>query len=321
MTNRYLLTCPQIHMRPEDRINELATNIANWINSVPFCELVKLFGGVALTNEPLREQIKYYNQFSDVWDYRRKRANGGERWMVQEDAFLSEHKMGIMKNMSLLGLRDVVEPSIQPDYILPLGGARMANLDRCVTAYEVCMKYQGENIPVVALTGMRPINDIERASLEKYAPDSKTEYEAMCGGMEKAFGLTKSAYEERINTNDNDNLAWAERRYCNDHRQIHILSAPSSDLERRANSMDTFEFFLERYKIEPESRILLVTSCIYVPYQLMKFIDLAIKKNLYVDCIGNRQNANTTSVLNTASYLQELKAAINAIYVLSERYF
>ena len=171
--------------------------------------------------------------------------------MVQEDAFLSEHKADIMENVSLLGLRDVVEPSIQPDYILPLGGARMANLDRCVTAHEVCMKYHGENIPVVALTGMRPINDIER----------------------------------------------------------------------RANSMDTFEFFLERYKIEPESRILLVTSCIYVPYQLMKFTDLAIMKNIYVDCIGNKPNANTPSVLNTASYLQELKATINAIYVLSERYF
>lgn len=321
MTNRYLLTCPEIHKRLEDRINELATSIANWIHSAPFSELVKLFGGAVLTNEPLREQIKYYNQFADVWDYRRKRANGGERWMVQEDAFLSEHKTDIMENVSLLGLRDVVEPSIQPDYILPLGGARMANLDRCVTAHEVCMKYQGKNIPVVALTGMRAINDIERASLEQYAPDAQTEYDAMCGGMTKAFGLMKSSYEERINTNDNINLCWAERKYCNDQRQIHILSAPSSDPERRANSMDTFEFFLERYKIEPESKILLVTSCIYVPYQLMKFTDLAIMKNIYVDCIGNKQNADAPSVLNTASYLQELKATINALYVLSERYF
>ena len=321
MTSRYLLTCPDIHKRREDRINELSESVAKWIYSAPFHELVKLFGGTVLTNEPLREQIKYYNQFADVWDYRRKRANGGERWMVQEDAFLSEHKTDIMKNVFLLGLQDVAEPSKRPDYILPLGGARMANLDRCVTAHEVCMKYQGEIIPVIALTGMRPINDIERASLEQYAPDAKTEYEAMCGGMTKAFGLMKSSYEERINTNDNINLCWAERKYCNDQRQIHILSAPSSDPEKRANSMDTFEFFLERYKIEPESKILLVTSCIYVPYQLMKFTDLAIMKNIYVDCIGNKQNANAPSVLNTASYLQELKATINALYVLSERYF
>lgn len=321
MKNRYLLTCPEIHKRREERIKELAISITKWIHSEAFHKLVKLFGGTVLTSEPLKEQIRYYNQFSDVWDYRKKKANGGERWMVQEDTFLSEHKMFIMENMSLLGLRDVVEPNNRPDYILPLGGARMANLDRCMTAHEVCMRYQEENIPVVALTGMRPINDIERASLEQYAPDAQTEYDAMCGGMTKAFELMKSSYEERINTNDNVNLAWAERQYCNDQRQIHILSAPSSDPERRANSMDTFEFFLERYKIEPESRILLVTSCIYVPYQLMKFTDLAIMKNIYVDCIGNKQNANAPSVLNTASYLQELKATINAIYVLSERYF
>ena len=321
MTSRYLLTCPDIHKRREDRINELSESVAKWIYSAPFHELVKLFGGTVLTNEPLREQIKYYNQFADVWDYRRKRADGGERWMIQEDAFLSKHKAAVMEKMSLLGLRDVVEPSKRPDYILPLGGARMANLDRCVTAHEVCMKYQGENIPVVALTGMRSINDIERTSLEQYAPEAQTEYEAMCGGMMKAFGLVKSSYEERINKNNNVNLAWAERRYYNDQRQIHILSAPSSDPERRANSMDTFEFFINRYKIEPESRILLVTSCIYVPYQLMKFTDLAIAKNFYVDCIGNKQNTGLPSVLNVASYLQELKATINAIYVLSERYF
>lgn len=121
MKNRYLLTCPEIHKRREERIKELAISITKWIHSEAFHKLVKLFGGTVLTSEPLKEQIRYYNQFSDVWDYRKKKANGGERWMVQEDTFLSEHKMFIMENMSLLGLRDVVEPNNRPDYILPLG--------------------------------------------------------------------------------------------------------------------------------------------------------------------------------------------------------
>ena len=85
--------------------------------------------------------------------------------------------------------------------------------------------------------------------------------------------------------------------------------------------MDTFGFFLERYNLEPNVHILLVTSCIYVPFQLMKFTNLAIEKDIYVDCIGVKSQPDAPSVLNTASYLQELKATINAIYVLSERYF
>ena len=65
-----------------------------------------------------------------------------------------------------------------------------------------------------------------------------------------------------------------------DLRRIHILSAPSSNPEKRANSMDTFKFFMERYKVEPGARILLVTSCIYVPFQLMKFTELALAKGM-----------------------------------------
>lgn len=241
--------------------------------------------------------------------------------MVQEDAFLSEKRTMIMDCMTFLGFRNVVEPSRQPDYVLALGGARMANLDRCETAKEVCAKYPESDIPVIALTGMRPINEIERPSLACYAPGAQTEYEAMCGGMSKAFNLSKASYEEDIHEDENINLAWAERHYNDNSRRIHVLSAPSSDPGRRANSMDTFEFFMKCYKLEPGVRVLLVTSCIYVPFQLMKFTKLALEKGIYVECIGNKHQLGSPSVLNAASYLQELKATINAIYALSERYF
>lgn len=85
--------------------------------------------------------------------------------------------------------------------------------------------------------------------------------------------------------------------------------------------MDTFEFFLKQYEMGVGTKILLVTTSIYVPFQLMKFTDLAMEGGFYVDCIGNRSYKHSPQVLNTASYLQELKAAINAIYVLSEKYF
>ena len=119
-------------------------------------------------------------------------------------------------------------------------------------------------------------------------------------------------------------MSWhelGERVYDCDQRMISVLSAPSSDPDRRANSMDTFEFFLKRYEQKEGAKLLLVTSAIYVPFQLMKFTDLALEKGLYVDCIGNRSYDHSPTVLNTASYLQELKATINAINVLAEKFF
>ncbi len=321
MVNRCLLSCPDFSIYKDERINALKSTIANWIHSEAFIRLVTLFGGRVPAADTIREQIEYYNTFADVWDYRKHKANCGERWLITDDQFLSEHKSEIMDCMFLLGLTEGTEQVEQPDYILPLGGARMANLDRCLAAYEVCQLYQAEPTPVVALTGMRPINEIERESLEKYAPEAQTEYEAVCGGIEKAFGLKAGSYVEEKHENANVNLAWAVRKYNSDQRMIHVLSAPSTDEGRRANSMDTFEFFIKKYSPEVGSRILLVTSPVYVPFQLMKFTGVALELGLSVDCIGNRSYEHSPAVLNTASYLQELKAAINAIHMLAVKYF
>ena len=227
MTKLCLLSCPDTNMKYNERVMTLKENISIWLHSDAFVELVKLSGGNVKETGSIKEIISYYNKFSEIWDYRKMKANGGERWMIQEDAFLSDHRTIIMDCVTLLGLRDVVEPSRQPEYVLPLGGARLANLDRCITANNVCSKYPVNEVSVVALTGMRPINDIERPFLEQYAPDAQTEYEAMCCGMSKAFNLSKDAYEEKVYEHENLNLAWAERHYCGNQRRICVLSAPS----------------------------------------------------------------------------------------------
>ena len=321
MKKKTLLFCPELNQQTNIRIEELKNTVAEWIHSEAFTNLVRLFDGADPKTESLKEQIEYYNSFVDVWDYRKKKANGGERWLIKEDAFLKEHKQEIMKSMALLGLTDIVDPVAEPDYILPLGGAKMSNLDRCLEAADVCRQYPNSDIPVIALTGMRPISDAERSCIDLYAPDAVTEYDAICAGMTRAFHLENEPFLEETHSDENVNLSWAVRHYNNTSRTIDILSAPSSDPARRANSMDTFEFFLGKYSLKRGSKILLVTSCIYVPFQLMKFTDLALSKGFYVDCIGNKDYSNASSYLNTASFLQELKAAVNAIYSLSVKYF
>ena len=149
MSTRYLLACPDINPRRTKRIEELENNISSWICSEAFTRLVILFGGTLPSAKSIKEQVSYFNDFADVWDYRKHKANGGERWLVSEDGFLSEHKSEIMESMFALGLTDVMEPKQRPDYIMPLGGARMANLDRCLAANEMCQLYKEYNIPVL----------------------------------------------------------------------------------------------------------------------------------------------------------------------------
>lgn len=68
--------------------------------------------------------------------------------------------------------------------------------------------------------------------------------------------------------------------------------------------------------IKQNSKLLLVTNCIYVPFQLMKFMPLALKENLYVECVGSSNNKGNPPINNASNYCQEIKATINAIKFL-----
>ena len=53
----------------------------------------------------------------------------------------------------------------------------------------------------------------------------------------------------------------------------------------------------------------------------MKFMELAIKKNIQVDCIGVDLSIGGKSSLQAVNYLQEIKGTIDAIWKLKELYF
>ena len=65
----------------------------------------------------------------------------------------------------------------------------------------------------------------------------------------------------------------------------------------------------------------MVTSCIYVPFQLLRFMDLAIEKGFYVDCVGMlNDDKKGTAFSHISNYCQETKAAINAIKTLADKW-
>lgn len=312
------IKCPDLSLTRDERIDFLFEEIDRWISSNELCELVNLFGGNIDKSLSIKDRINLLNEFSDIWDYRKIQAGGGERWDIFNDDFVDLHSEEILNLTSTLGLKDITTPEIAPDYILPLGGARLANLVRCQQAKEIVDNI-GDNIKVVALGGKRPLNEIEKEYTVKYSPNAGTEFDALNSGLEIAFGLEGTEYTENGYSDLNPNYSWAIRKY-NSGMELYSVAAPSSDPNRRANSIDTFEFFMKKFSINKGTKLLLVTSSIYVPFQFLKFMSLAINNDLYIDCVGVVANFAGVQFSKTSNFLQETKATINVMKALSDEF-
>ncbi len=319
MNRRILISCPESEISKAERISGLLDSCFEWLYSEPLRKLVKLFDGEELANQighNRETDLDSLHRFAERWDFRK----GKERWAVDDGQFVARNQEYIMEQATILGLKDVIDPHIEPDYILPLGGARLSNYVRPKMAKKIIDEKGYVGRTIVALSGTRPLNEIEMPFVEEYAPDALTEFDAINGGLEKAFGLNEFS-EERID-NDNINLCSAVRKYKDQYKgsDIYSLAAPSSDPEhRRANSYDTFEFFLDHFNIADGKKLLLVTSCIYVPFQYLKFMGLAINGGFDVDCIGS-DVVDSGSLSKPSNYLQEIKGTIDAIYGLYHQF-
>lgn len=314
--------CPKAGMEKEERIKAIFETIEEWIYSDSLRNLIVLYDGYIPENLGLRDYITWLNDFVNIWDFRKRQSDGGERWTIKDDDKNSAHQNAIMDAAFELGLTESGLPRIAPDYIMPLGGARASNLMRTQYAREVTDNLGKADFSVVALSGKRPVNEIELPYLAEYAPDAKTEYDAINAGLERAFGLTKTEYSERIKMTENVNQRWAVREYTEQYlrHRIYSVAAPSSDPARRANSLDTFEFFMKTFRVLPGQKLLLVTSSIYVPFQFLKFIPLSIEHDIEVDCIGVTADKKGSQFSNASNYLQEIKGTVNAINNLAEQY-
>lgn len=78
---------------------------------------------------------------------------------------------------------------------------------------------------------------------------------------------------------------------------------------------------MRKFSVVEGNRILLVTSDIYAPVQLLKFIPIALERNIYVDCVGVNGNMMGNSFNKPSNYCQEIKATINVIKAVADLYW
>ena len=319
----YYFLCGENTDETTEKIKE---SIECWLNSPELTALVTAFGGEIPEDLDVTERAKWLLLFSDNWDYRRKQktkdAKTGEaaRWLVNNEAVTPRQEKVVLENVEKLGLKGISEPLLeQYDYIIALGGARMSCLFRPKYVKEVIDKRGFSTKAVVMLSGMRTVSESERMATDTYAPGAETEFDLINVGSERVFGLQREYTEERY-CSVNPNSSWAVRKYADPKYDFPVLSVsgPSSEPEkRRANSADTFCFFAEKQQIQPESKVLLITSQIYVPYQQMEAVRTwAIPNNLYVETVGFPTEWNDSKqqgMMLAANYLQEVRSTIQAI--------
>ena len=97
---------------------------------------------------------------------------------------------------------------------------------------------------------------------------------------------------------------------------IVLLAAPSAEPEKcRANTSDTFDFFVDQLQVRNGSNILLVTSQIYVPYQQLEAVRmLGIPYNHSLETIGfpNEWSVGLQGLQKPENYLQEMRSVLQS---------
>jgi len=298
-----------------------------WIRSPALARLVACYASDipgSLDTEPL---LKWLLSFSDRWDFRRmqreataKDTGEGARWLISNPELAPEQQSIVEKCASELGLIGIDAPRFPAyDYVLVLGGARLSCLLRTRLAAELVARQNMQPKAVALLASERPVSDSERDVTDTYAPHAASEFDLIVAGAKQVFQLEEECSQEERENSVNPNMNWRVWTYPVHNRQFPIVavSAPSAEPDRRrANSADTYEFFLDKFEVEPGASLLLVTSQIYVPYQQLEAIrTLAIPRSIWVDTVGfpTEWAGSLQGMTGTNNYLQEVRSTIQAM--------
>ena len=327
------------------RIRQLLESAEIWCKSDQMLDLLEVFDIKVDTDEPFDEYIKQLSENVKKWDFRKRLADkkkeeaDAERYKLEDETFwqkyypllfnkVKENEQSIVSSAISLGMDDLREINVKPDFILPVGGARMVNLYRPQMAKKLIDDNKWTGTSVVAIGGSRRIRDNEedmygnkeeRFYVNKYAPDAKTEYEALITGMVKSFGLSNYTEKDPVDIGIDD-VNWRSKKeweedYCGN-KLMAIASPPITNAPRRANSYDGFLHFIKSFKPQKGDVAVMVTSNIYCQYQGLTFADIAIDCGLEIYAVGTDDSIDTTEYSGAVGikYLQEIKATVDWVY-------
>jgi hypothetical protein len=306
-------------------IAETRSYIRHWIELPVFQSLIRSFNWQDMTEASLNERIDRLVDMSAEWDFRRRTAktesmgtsNEATRWTSHGELLTEVQTQAAKLAADELGLSKSSFPNCKSyQSALILGGARLSCLLR--TTWGAQVLEDGVSVENIVMLGSeRPISDSERDATNTYAPDARTEFDLFVDAGREVFQYDKSSYEGERHDDESPNLSWEVRRYpWKKQNQVLIISAPSDDPQnRRANSADTYKFYIEKEHLSAGDRLLLVSSPIYVPYQQLEAIRvITIPLGIHVETIGFPPDwrAELQGMQGAQHYLQEMRSFLQS---------
>lgn len=239
------------------------------------------------------------------WDFRR----GRERDEVEEPRGSVELRVLARKAAESWGmLTDRHPQESYYDFVLVLGGLARGSIARARFVSECASRGLSWG-QLVGLTAERMLAAHERRLAPLAGARARTEQEVVAASLADSMGVKvgpspEGARESRFNSYSGPVLVAEIRKHGGE----------------RADTADTLAWFLERFEVRPEQRILAITSSLYVPYQATQ-IARALATRAIVDVAGPSSTRRFSDMhparITWHNYLQEIKAALDSMTMLT----
>jgi hypothetical protein len=233
------------------------------------------------------------------WDIEHLGQPGSKEWSA---VFEAADELGMVRSGELIRR--------QPDYLVVLGGANKAPLDRL--RFGLASVVQAGRLAY--LGSSRPLSDTERKNVQGYAPYANTEFDLGSAAFESLLG---AQVVDEVNEN-RDGDTWRMRLYeykiDDNTKQGFVLSTPTTVEGHRATTYDNYRFFADRAELSTSqpTTVASVTTSFYVPAQHLAGVqELMLPYGTKLETFGH--SAEYSGVNRRPSQLlQETKAAVDA---------
>lgn len=292
----------RVEIPGDDDGAEIRRFVAAWLEHPALRRIVEAEGG-AWPSGTLEQRAASLHEFSTRWDFR----GGAERLDVSTGAALIAGDE-LAASASQLGLTSSKPPKESRfEHALVLGGTALASIYRVQHLYD--LRASGVDVNAVGvLTALREVSEAERKivlsrpDIEALMGAAYSEFDVMVAATERFSG--QAATVERYQ-NEDAHLASAEARVGD----ALVLAAPSSDRDRRANTLDNYNAYSRR--IRDGDRVLVVTSCVYLPYQFFIALQaLGWDRRLTIEAVGFPPEWMRGVLTGPLNILQELRSGL-----------
>ena len=292
----FRFTMPSPELSLSDRATAIRLQLNRFVESDALSELLTLINADRKT---LKDK------------YNGRRGSGGhiiETQVIGSLDSLEALRYELYPLFRELGFIDINEPvSNNYNRIIILGGS--FNVCRRRTEYAPGI-INSQTVSVDGLSCYRLINPTERKN-SVYVSAAETEFGVMAESFADIFGLDD--FEDDFESDRNLNSISCIRRFSGDAKSCsyNVYAAPSSEPHlRRADTGDTFRFYLDRSDISTDDSLLILTGNRYCNRQ---FIQLAyqlmvMRSSVSFDIMGTfpKNEITTSEEYDPFQYIQDL---------------